>query len=403
MKVYLVGGAVRDQLLGVPVHERDWVVVGGTPEQLLTQGFQQVGRDFPVFLHPTTREEYALARTERKRGKGYYGFVCDFSRDVGLTQDLSRRDLTINAMAMDDDGEIIDPFNGQADLQQKILRHVSPAFIEDPVRVLRVARFSARFHHLGFQLADETRCLMLEMVKRGELSHLVPERIWQEWARSLQERNPEQFIQVLRSTGALAVVIPELNDLFGIPMSPSICPQVDSGVQALHALMAVAARYNDVYLRFAAVCHTMGNQCTPITSWPARAAPVEAVQLLMRSFCERLRIPHEYAGLARMTAQYYFLLQEFDSLEAERIVKTLELCDAFRRPALLEQVIDIMDASSRAHLRHVKKNWLNMRAICGKITAQLLIQQGLQGEDIKTGLHQRRVEQVELWKNTHEK
>lgn len=222
MKVYLVGGAVRDQLLGYPIKERDWVVVGATPEQMRQQGYQQVGRDFPVFLHPSTREEYALARTERKSGHGYYGFDCDYNQQVTLEEDLLRRDLTINAMAQDEQGQLVDPYHGQADLKSKILRHVSDAFVEDPVRVLRVARFAARYHHLGFKLADETRALMYAMVKRGELAYLVAERVWQEWQRSLEENHPEMFIQVLRACGALKAILPEIDVLFGVPNPKNI-------------------------------------------------------------------------------------------------------------------------------------------------------------------------------------
>ncbi len=233
MKVYLVGGAVRDQLLGLDTKERDWVVVGATPEMLLQQNYRQVGRDFPVFLHPVSKEEYALARTERKSAPGYYGFVCDFSSQVTLEEDLARRDLTINAMARDEQGTLIDPYHGQKDLKNKILRHVSPAFSEDPVRVLRVARFAARFHHLGFRLANETRALMYAMVKQGELAHLVPERVWKEWQKSLEEVNPEQFILTLRSCGALKIILPELDALFGIPNPYHYHHEIDSGIHSL--------------------------------------------------------------------------------------------------------------------------------------------------------------------------
>lgn len=379
MKVYLVGGAVRDQLLGYPVHERDWVVVGGTPEALIKQGYQQVGRDFPVFLHPQTREEYALARTERKQSVGYYGFTCDFNPGVSLEEDLMRRDLTINAMAMDADGTLIDPFHGQADLQQKCLRHVSSAFVEDPVRVLRVARFAARYHHLGFTLADETHALMVDMVKQGELAHLVPERVWQEWESSLHEKNPEQFIEILRHCGALAVVIPEWDALLG---------------GALETLKQTAALSDDPILRFAALWHDIGHENT---------SSREKIQQQVRSLCERLRIPKTYEHCLTMTAQFYPILQRLEALDPESIVTTLEQCDAFRRPQIFMQLIWLADVLAQQPSHKQAKNWLILLDICGKISAQVLIAQGYQGEGIKQGLHQQRVDAVTNWITNHEK
>lgn len=403
MKVYLVGGAVRDQLLGYPVHERDWVVVGGTPEELIRKGFQQVGRDFPVFLHPETREEYALARTERKQAAGYHGFTCDFNPHVSLEDDLIRRDLTINAMAMDKDGTLIDPCHGRVDLQQRCLRHVSTAFMEDPVRVLRVARFAARYHHLGFTLADETRYLMVEMVKNGELSHLVPERVWQEWDRSLHEKNPEQFIAVLRRCGALAVVIPELDALFGIPNRPEICPLIDTGIQAMEALRQAAELSDSPLLRFAALWHDIGNASTSMSNWPVHQPSKTTIQQQVRALCERLRIPKTYEHLAIMTAQFYPILQRLEELDADTIVTTLEQCDAFRRPKIMDQLIWLADVIKRRSLGKQAKNWLKLREICGKISARILIDQGCQGEGIKTGLHQKRVDWVAGWITKHEK
>lgn len=364
MKVYLVGGAVRDQLLGYPVHERDWVVIGGTPKDMLQQGYSQVGRDFPVFLHPQTKEEYALARIERKLSAGYYGFVCDFNPHVTLEEDLARRDLTINAMAMADDGTLIDPYRGGEDLKAKCLRHVSPAFIEDPVRVLRVARFAARYHHLGFMLADETLSLMTDMVKNGELSHLVPERVWQEFSRSLSEKNPEQFIIILRACGALRVVIPELDAL-------------SNG--ALEALVKVAAVTSDPLLRFAALSHGLED-------------------VALNAMCHRLRVPVDYAHLAQITVKFYRSIQALLHLDAESIVKILEASDSFRRPQLLEQVLVISDAIADSSLQKQAKNWLIIRDKCGKISPQSLIAQGFQGAGIKKGLHQKRVDCVEAWK-----
>lgn len=404
MKVYLVGGAIRDQLLGYPVRERDWVVVGGTPEALINQGFQQVGRDFPVFLHPKTREEYALARIERKQTAGYYGFRCDFNPEVTLEEDLARRDLTINAMAMDDSGTIIDPFDGQAALREKILQHVSPAFVEDPVRVLRVARFAARFHHLGFSVADETRCLMNEMVKQGEVSHLVPERVWQEFQRSLSEKNPEQFITVLRNCGALRVVIPEFDRLFGIPNlidSPhSLVGEgervsiIDSGLQALDALKKIVLVSESPVLRFAALFHNIGNICTPIADWPTHRSTKEAIHQQIATLCLRLRVPKEYSQLAQMTAQFYRTIQQLPMLTAETIVTTLEQCDAFRRPENFAELLLICDAIACHPSQQQAKYWQIIAENCGKITAKSLIAQGCEGRGIKSGLHQKRVEFV---------
>lgn len=370
MKVYLVGGAVRDQFLGYPVKERDWVVVGGTPDALLHQGFSQVGRDFPVFLHPKTREEYALARTERKSSVGYYGFTCDFNPKVTLKEDLARRDLTINAMAMDDDGTLIDPYHGLDDLRARLFRHVSPAFIEDPVRVLRVARFAARYHHLGFSIADETLGLMTEMVKRGELSHLVPERVWQEFSRSLGERNPEQFIAVLRACGALQVVIPEIE------------------APALDALEKMAVKTDSPVLRFAALLYNLGGE-------PDDCSSIETMSA-------RLRIPKEYTHLACLTAQYYRQLQALQEMDAEHIVQLLERCDAFRRPQIFEQLLMISDAIAQHSSQRHASQWLIIYEICGKISTKSLIDQGLKGEAIKKGLHQKRVNNVEAW-ISHEK
>jgi tRNA nucleotidyltransferase (CCA-adding enzyme) len=399
MKVYLVGGAVRDELLGYPVHERDWVVVGAKPDVLLRQGYQQVGRDFPVFLHPNTHEEYALARTERKQGAGYYGFTCDFNPQVTLEEDLRRRDLTINAMAKDENGRIIDPFNGQADLNQKSLRHVSSAFIEDPVRVLRVARFAARYHHLGFTVAEETRQIMVEMVKRGELLHLVAERVWQEFYRSLSERNPEQFILVLRACGALSIVFPELDALFGIPNPPESYPHIDSGLQALDALKKMTAFSLDPLLRFAALMHNLGHLATPVSQWPHHAPTLAETRVYVQALCHRLRAPSQFTEFAQLTAQFYQPLGQFQQLDAPQCVNYLEQCDAFRKPERFAQLLEVVDVIARPLLTPQAKNWLSILDICGKITAQSAIEQGCQGKDIKQKLHQQRVDAVLSWKN----
>lgn len=407
MKVYLVGGAVRDRLLNLPVKERDWVVVGASPQELLDQKFRQVGRDFPVFLHPQTNEEYALARTERKSAPGYYGFECDFSKSVTLEEDLARRDLTINAMAMDEQGVIIDPYHGQQDLKDKILRHVSPAFIEDPVRVLRVARFAARFHHLGFKLANETRLLMYAMARRGELDHLVPERVWQEWQRSLDEKNPEQFILVLRACDALSIIIPEIEALFGVPNSYHYHREVDSGVHSLMVLQAAVKLSTDPVTRFCALVHDLGKAKTPVNEWPKHHGHEEKGVAVIESLCARLRIPNEYRNLAVMTSRHHLTIHRLFELRANTIVKLLERCDAFRRPNLFDNMLIACQADAEGcgkpvnyQQRHL---WQYILAECAKVNPQSLIALGYEGSAIKDALHQHRVACVQLiinsWKS----
>ena len=395
MKVYLVGGAVRDQLLGIPVKERDWVVVGSTPEQLLNKKFRQVGRDFPVFLHPQTNEEYALARTERKSAPGYYGFDCDFSTEVTLEEDLARRDLTINAMAMDEQGNLIDPYNGQQDINNKILRHVSPAFIEDPVRVLRVARFASRFHSLGFTLANETRSLMYAMVKRGELSHLVPERVWQEFQRSLEEKNPEQFITTLRSCGALGVILPEINSLFGVPNPYHHHPEIDSGVHSLLVLQSAVALSPDPVIRFAALVHDLGKVMTPIREWPKHYRHEDSGVSVIEALCMRLRIPNDYRVLAALVSRFHLTIHRIFELRANTIVDLLERTDAFRRPHLFHNLLIACqaDAEGRGSPVHYKQMelWSKILSECVKVNPKELIAQGYEGKAIKEALHARRV------------
>ncbi|MBA3536601.1 MAG: multifunctional CCA addition/repair protein [Tatlockia sp.] len=409
MKIYLVGGAVRDKLLGYPVKECDWVVVGATPEQLQKLGYQQVGRDFPVFLHPKTKEEYALARTERKLAPGYYGFDCDY-QEVSLEEDLVRRDLTINAMAEDENGQLIDPYNGYADLQAKVLRHVSPAFAEDPVRVLRVARFAARYHYLGFKLAAETRSLMYKMVKQGELVHLVSERVWQEWQGSLEEKNPEIFIKILRSCAALKVILPEIDALFGVPNPRNHHPEVDSGVHSLLVLEAAVELTEEPMVRFAALVHDLGKAATPMREWPKHHGHEELGADIIDSLCKRLRIPVDYRKFAMMVSRYHLKIHRLFELKAATIVKILEQTDAFRRPALFEKLLLACEADAQGRGRKIDykqaPNWLYVLMECAKVSPQILIEQGYQGEAIKEALHQRRVACVELilnsWKQ-HEK
>lgn len=350
MKIYRVGGAVRDELLGLPWHETDWVVVGATPAQLLAQGYQQVGRDFPVFLHPTSKEEYALARTERKSGVGYTGFVVHASPDVTLEQDLQRRDLTINAMARGEDGVLVDPYGGQRDLQLRVLRHVSPAFAEDPLRVLRVARFAARFASLGFTVAPETLALMQQLANAGELQHLVAERVWQEMQRALQSSSPQVFVKVLRDCGALRILLPELDALFGVPQPEFFHPEIDTGV---HMLMVVeqAAKLSDaVAVRFAALVHDLGKGTTEPQLWPTHTGHEERGAALIDAVCERLRVPNECRELAVITSRQHTRCHKAMKHKAEDLFTTLENCDALRRPQRFEQFLLACEADARGRL-----------------------------------------------------
>lgn len=400
MKTYLVGGAVRDQLLGLPVHEKDWVVVGGSPEMLFAQGYQQVGRDFPVFLHPLTHEEYALARTERKTSSGYYGFTCQFSPNVTLEEDLLRRDLTINAMARDEHYRLIDPFHGQRDITEKKLRHVSDAFVEDPLRVLRVARFAARYHHLGFQIAQETLCLMTEMVRSGELSHLVPERVWQECYRSLGEKNPEVFFLTLRSCGALEVLFPEIDRLFGVPQTPQYHPEIDTGIHTMMVLQEAVKLTDDPKVRFGALVHDLGKGLTPMNIWPRHIGHETSGVHVIHELCQRLRVPSEYREFAVMVCRFHITLYQLETLKPATIVKILERTDAFRRPEGFESLLLACEADLKGRLLpepqddHVRMSWQKIHKICAQISAKPFVEKGLVGDAIKTALHEARVHAV---------
>ena len=347
MEVYLVGGAVRDELLGRTPRERDWVVVGATAEELKQRGMQQVGRDFPVFLHPETHEEYALARMERKSGAGYHGFTTDSSPTVTLEQDLARRDLTINAMARAADGRLIDPYGGQRDLDSRQLRHVSPAFIEDPLRVLRVARFAARFALLGFRVADETLALMRDMSQSGELAALVPERVWQETRRALEESSPQVFFEVLRACRALEHVFPELEALFGVPQPAQWHPEIDTGVHTLMVVKMAAALSPLATVRFAALVHDLGKADTPRVKWPRHAGhEVQSVQRVLQ-LCARLRIPNEYRDLAVLAARHHGVVHRALELRAATVVDLFTHTDALRRPERFEQFLLACEADAR--------------------------------------------------------
>ena len=347
MKIYLVGGAVRDRLLGRPVSERDFVVVGATPDELVAQGFRPVGKDFPVFLHPRTGEQYALARTERKTGPGYYGFATRFSPDVTLEEDLVRRDLTVNAMAEDEHGGIVDPHGGRRDLEARVLRHVSDAFVEDPLRVLRVARFAARFAPLGFTVAPETLDLMRRIVASGEVASLVPERIWVETERALGEANPVVYFEVLRACGALDAVFPEIAALFGVPQPPKWHPEIDTGVHTLQVLDVAAELATDTTVRFAALVHDVGKGLTPPEQWPRHIGHEEAGARLIERMCARLKVPNEHRELAVLVARHHALVHRAAELRPGTVLELLEATDAFRRPERFDRMLVACEADAR--------------------------------------------------------
>jgi tRNA nucleotidyltransferase (CCA-adding enzyme) len=337
MKNYVVGGAVRDELLGLAVKDRDWVVVGATPEEMVKRGFRPVGKDFPVFLHPDTQEEYALARTERKTAPGYHGFVFHTAPDVTLEQDLVRRDLTINAIARADDGALTDPFDGQADIRDRVFRHVSNAFAEDPVRILRLARFAARFAE--FTVAPETAALMRQMVEHGEVDALVPERVWQEIARGLMESTPSRMLAVLRDCGALARIMPELDALWGVPQPALHHPEIDTGVHMMLVVDYAASRGFELVVRFAALMHDLGKGVTPPQHWPAHHGHEGLGLKLIDALCKRLKVPNECRELALMTAREHGNVSRAEILRPNTIVTLFERCDAFRKPQRFEQML----------------------------------------------------------------
>jgi tRNA nucleotidyltransferase (CCA-adding enzyme) len=348
MQTYMVGGAVRDALLGLPVNDHDWVVVGTTPQQMIAAGYLPVGKDFPVFLHPHTREEYALARTERKTARGYHGFAFHAEPDVTLEQDLARRDLTINAMAQDANGRLIDPYGGQADLKNRVLRHVTAAFREDPVRILRVARFSARF--ADFSLAPETLALMREMVEAGEVDALVAERVWQELARGLMEDKPSRMFEVLRACGALARLLPEVQRLWGVPQRAEYHPEIDTGVHLMMVLDMSARLKAPLAARFACLTHDLGKGTTPPEILPKHIGHEERSARLLRNVCERLRVPIDCRELAEVVAREHGNIHRSTEFGAAALVRLLERCDAFRKPQRFDLVLLACECDARGRL-----------------------------------------------------
>lgn len=400
MEIYLIGGAVRDKLLNLPVGDRDWVVVGSTPEEMEQKGFRLVGKDFPVFLHPETHEEYALARTERKTGPGYKGFAVNASPEVTLEQDLERRDLTINAIAETPDGKIIDPFNGQKDLDNGLLRHVSPAFSEDPVRILRAARFAARFAAQGFRVAPETNELMSTMVQNGEVDALVPERIWAETEKALQAKRPARFIEVLRDCGALKIIFPEIDVLFGVPQPENYHPEIDTGIHILMVLDQAARLSDDPMVRFAALMHDLGKGTSPKQEWPRHKGHEQRSATLVEALCQRLRVPRDYRELAITTALYHTHCHRALHLKPKTILKTLNAADAFRRPERFEQFLLACEADVRGRkgledVPYPQADRLKEAyKACLKIDNRELQKKGFEGEAFAEELRRLRLEAI---------
>lgn len=401
MQIYLVGGAVRDKLLGTPSSDRDYVVVGATPDAMLREGFRAVGKDFPVFLHPRTHEEYALARTERKTGPGYHGFAFDADSSVTLEADLARRDLTINAMAEDEHGVLVDPYGGAPDLDARVLRHVSPAFAEDPVRVLRVARFLARYATLGFTIADETLALMRAMVDDGEVDHLVAERVWAETRKALAEPTPSAFVRSLRECGALRVLFPEIDALYGVPQRAEYHPEVDTGVH-IEMVIDMAARLapGDDLIGFCALTHDLGKALTPKLELPRHIMHEQRGVSPLRALAERLRVPAEHAALAELCCRLHLLAHRAGELKPSTTLELFEKLDAFRKPQRLAQFLVVCEADKRGRLGHPDSGYPQgvilrsaFSAACA-IKAAPFLEQGLQGPAIAEAMRRERLRAI---------
>jgi tRNA nucleotidyltransferase (CCA-adding enzyme) len=400
MQTYIVGGAVRDALLGLPVNDRDWAVVGASPQQMISAGYLPVGKDFPVFLHPQTREEYALARTERKTGAGYHGFLFHAEPNVTLEQDLARRDLTINAMAQDGHGRIIDPFHGRRDLRQRVLRHVTEAFREDPVRILRIARFAARF--ADFTVAPETLRLMREMVDAGEVDALVAERVWQELARGLMEDKPSRMFEILRECGALAKLLPEVDRLWGVPQRADYHPEVDTGVHLMMVLDMCARLSAPLAVRFACLTHDLGKGTTPAEMLPRHIRHEERSAELLKGVCERLRVPTECRELADVVAREHGNVHRSGEFGSQAVVRLLERCDAFRKPQRFEQVLLACECDARGRLGKEEDDYLPRARLLAALAAAQAVPtheiaaraqaQNIRGAEIGDLIHKARVE-----------
>lgn len=400
MQVYLVGGAVRDKLLNRQVKDKDWVVVGASVADMLAKGYQQVGKDFPVFLHPTTQQEYALARTERKVGQGYAGFECDTSPNVTLEQDLMRRDLTVNAMAMDDAGNIIDPFDGQGDLNKRILRHVSNAFVEDPLRVLRVARFAARYASYGFTIADETKVLMREISQSGELANLSAERVWVETAKSLLEDTPQVYFQTLRECTALKVWFAELDCLWGIPNPAKWHPEIDTGIHTMMVLEQSVRISNKLSVRFAALVHDLGKGLTDPTLWPSHKGHEKLGIAPINTLCERLKVPNDCRNLAILMSEYHSYVHHAFKLKASTINDFLDNCDVWRKPERFADLLLACTADARGRTGFEDSPYPNADYIwqayllAKEVNVQEIVVAGYKGAEIKQQLRQKRIHAI---------
>ncbi len=405
-KTYLVGGAVRDRLLGLPVRERDWVVVGTTPEDMVALGFKAVGRDFPVFLHPQTKEEHALARTERKTAPGYHGFVFHTDAKVTLEDDLRRRDLTINAIAEDEAGTLHDPYGGQADISARLLRHVSPAFAEDPVRILRVARFYSRFRPLGFRVAGETLTLMREMVANGEVDALQAERVWQETQRSLMQDDPAAYFELLRECGALEKLFPELEALFGVPQTPKHHPEIDTGIHVLMALAQAVRMQAPLTVRFAVLCHDFGKARTPADVLPRHYGHEARGVPLVEQFCKRLRVPNDCRDLAVMTTRYHLLIHQAQALKPSTLVELFEQTRAFQQPERFTQFLQACEADARGRTGLEDRDYPQPAylqaalAAAASVQASTVVAAGYSGEAVGAQLRKQRIAAVAAFKTS---
>jgi tRNA nucleotidyltransferase (CCA-adding enzyme) len=400
MQVFLVGGAIRDKLLNLSSKDKDWVIVGSSPDEMLSKGYTQVGQDFPVFLHPNTQEEYALARTERKQGKGYTGFICDSSNSVTLEEDLIRRDLTINAMAQAEDGSLIDPYGGQKDLDKKLLRHVSPAFTEDPLRVLRVARFAARFKHLGFSIAEETMELMKQITNTGELDHLVAERVCQETTRALGEASPQTFFEVLRKIGALKVLFPEIDALFGIPQPEKHHPEIDCGIHTMMVLEQASKLSENTAIRFASLTHDLGKALSDPANLPHHYGHEKTGLKQIKALCKRFRFPNSFKELALLVSEYHTHIHKALELKPQTSLKVLKQCDAFRRPDRFEAILTCAKADSRGRTGFEMINYpqadyfLELLKNAQAIQIKLLVKQGYKGKELGEKIDLERLEAI---------
>lgn len=407
MEVYLVGGAVRDELVGYPVQERDWVVVGETPEAMIKRGFKPVGKDFPVFLHPQTHEEYALARMERKTAQGYKGFSVDSSPAISLEEDLLRRDLTINAIAQDSNKDLVDPFNGKEDIEARLLRHVSPAFREDPVRILRVARFKARYHHLGFNIAKQTMDLMKQMVTDGEVNALVAERVWAETLKALSEKSPSQFFLVLRQCHALNILFPEIDCLFGVPQTAKYHPEIDTGIHTMMALEQVVNMTDDTRTRFAVLTHDLGKGLTPKAMLPSHRGHEESGLDPLKALCERLRVPNNYVHLAQQVLRYHLLCHRAFELKPAKLVDTLRALNAFRKENSLKPFITACEADAKGRKgleqrRYPQGDFLvSAQQAAMTVDTSALVDKGLKDKAFGLKLRELRIARVTAFKRNY--